>query len=56
MATINKITRLFPAPGSTITDTDIQSHLDEQNADGWELVTVVDFIGWYRFFWSKSVT
>ena len=51
---VNKITRLFPTPGSTISDEDIQIHLDEQNTLGYSLVTVVDFIGWYRFFWVKD--
>jgi hypothetical protein len=55
MTTTNKITRLFPEPSSTISDENIQDHLDEMNEDGWKLIAVVDFIGWYRFFWAKEV-
>lgn len=50
----NKITRLFPIPGSTISDADIQAHIDAQNSEGYYLITVIDFIGWYRFFWAKE--
>lgn len=55
MAIINKVTKLFPSPSTTITDEDIQNHIDEQNEDGYYLIAVVDFIGWYRFFWGKEV-
>lgn len=51
---INKVTTLrLP---QNVTDTDIQAHFDEQNANGWELVAVDNLIGWYRFFWSKVVS
>jgi hypothetical protein len=48
---LNKVTTLRLS--SPITDSNIQDHIDEQNADGWQLVFVMDMIGWYRFFWSK---
>lgn len=53
--TINKVTSVNPTPGSPVKDVDIQAHINEQNADGWTLIAVMDFVGWYRFFWSKSV-
>lgn len=49
---INKITTLRLA--TPITDADIQSHIDVQNNDGWQLISVIDMIGFYRFFWSKE--
>ncbi len=54
MATINKVTKLFPSPGTTISEDMIQDHIDAQNADGYYLIAVVDLIGWYRFFWAKE--
>lgn len=33
---------------------DIQSHIDEQNADGWYLIAVDNLVGGYRFFWAKE--
>lgn len=53
MAKINKITTLRAA--QNLSDEDIQAHFDEQNADNWELVAVDNLIGWYRFFWEKTV-
>lgn len=50
---INKVTTLR-AP-SILTDELIQSHIDEQNTEGFYLIAVVDLIGWYRFFWAKEV-
>lgn len=52
----NKVTKLFPSPGATLTEELIQAHIDEQNADGFYLVAVIDLIGWYRFFWAKNVS
>jgi len=52
---VNKVTRLFPVPGGVIDEAVIQAHLDVQNQDGWQLVCVDNMVGWYRFFWSKSV-
>lgn len=51
---LNKVTRLFPQAGTTLTEEVIQAHLDEQNADGWRLVCLDNMVGWYRFFWSKE--
>lgn len=53
MATLNKITRLYPDLGICISESDIQTHLDLMNADGWNLVYVENLGGWYRFFWEK---
>lgn len=53
MAKINKITTLRIS--RSVTDEDIQTHFDEQNADGFELIAVDNLIGWYRFFWEKVV-
>lgn len=50
---INKITTLYPTPGTVISNSDIQEHFDELNADGWQLIAVDNLIGWYRFFWEK---
>lgn len=49
---INKVTTLR-SPGAAITDAQIQEHFDEQNADGWNLVSLDNLVGWYRFFWEK---
>ena len=54
MATVNKVTKLFPPPGGTMTEELIQAHIDEQNADGYHLVCVDNMVGWYRFFWAKE--
>jgi len=54
MATINKVTKLYPPVGGTMSDEIIQDHFDEQNADGWYLVGVDNLVGWYRFFWAKD--
>lgn len=51
---MNKVTKLFPDAGSTLDEAAIQTHLDEQNADGWQLVTLDNMTGWYRFFWFKQ--
>lgn len=51
---INKITKLSPNSGNTLTSEEIQSHIDEQNADGWYLMGVDNLVGWYRFFWAKD--
>ena len=50
---INKVTELRPPSGGLKVE-DIQIHIDAQNADGWELISVIDMIGWYRFFWAKE--
>lgn len=49
---INKVTTLFSS--DTLTDEQIQSHIDNQNLDGWYLIAVDNLVGWYRFFWSKN--
>jgi len=54
MAVVNKVTKLYPVPGGVISEDLIQSHFDEQNADGWYLVGVDNLVGWYRFFWAKE--
>lgn len=53
MAKLNKISRLYPINGVPISDEDIQNHLDSMNTDGWNLIVVENFYGWYRFFWEK---
>lgn len=53
MAKINKVTTIRAAQG--ISDEEIQAHFNAQNADGYELVAVDNLIGWYRFFWEKTV-
>lgn len=53
MTITNKITTLR-SPNQLI-ESEIQGHLDTQNADGWELIAVDNLVGWYRFFWKKSV-
>lgn len=52
MATLNKVTTLRKP--TTLTDEEIQEHIDEQNADGWALIALDNLVGWYRFFWSKE--
>ena len=53
MAKINKVTTLRIA--QNISDEDVQIHFDEQNSLGFELIAVDNLIGWYRFFWEKTV-
>ena len=53
---INKVTTMVPTEGSTITDQQIQEHIDTQNADGYVLISVVDHLGWFRFFWQKTIS
>ncbi len=48
--TINKVTTLR---ANELSNDTIQAHIDEQNADGYNLVAVDNLIGWYRFFWEK---
>lgn len=48
----NKVTTLIMPNG--LTDSDIQAHIDAQNADGWHLVAVDNLVNWYRFFWAKE--
>jgi hypothetical protein len=55
MAIINKVTTLAPINGVPLTDAIIQSHFDEQNADGYFLVGIDNLVGWYRFFWAKEI-
>ena len=55
MATINKVTSLFPSAGSTVNEAMIQTHIDEQNAQGYYLIGIDNLVGWYRFFWAKMV-
>jgi len=55
MAIINKVTKLYPGVGQIIDEQLIQSHIDEQNADGYYLICVDNMSGWYRFFWAKEV-
>lgn len=52
MSIINKVTSFRK---DAMVDSDIQEHLDEQNADGWNLIVVDNLVGWYRFFWAKEV-
>jgi hypothetical protein len=52
---INKITELFPQAGQTLNQSDIQAHIDEQNSDSFNLVAVDNLVGWYRFFWEKTI-
>jgi hypothetical protein len=54
MAIVNKVTRLCP-PGGTMSEELIQAHLDEQNVEGWYLVSLDNISGWYRFFWAKEI-
>lgn len=50
---INKSTTLRSP--SILTEEEINSHLDTHNTEGWNLVAVDNLVGWYRFFWEKSV-
>lgn len=50
----NKVTKLYPSLGSTMTEEAIQEHINTQNNDGWYLVHVDNLGGWYRFFWAKE--
>lgn len=50
---INKITTLYKS--STLTELQIQDHLDELNIQGYSLVAIDNLAGWYRFFWEKQV-
>lgn len=52
MNIINKVTSLRVL---SLTDEIVQSHFDEQNQDGWHLVAVDNLVGWYRFFWQKTI-
>lgn len=52
MTTVNKVSKLRNA--NTLTEEEIQAHIDEQNEDGWHLVAVDNIVGWYRFFWAKE--
>lgn len=52
MTIANKITTLRVA--STLTQEEIQAHLDEMNAQGYYLICLDNLIGWYRFFWAKE--
>jgi len=54
MATVNKVTKLYPDCGISISEADIQAHIDSMNQDGWVLIFVENFVGWYRFYWSKT--
>lgn len=51
---INKITKVFPTAGIPFDEDYIQAHIDEQNADGWQLVAVDNMVNWYRLFWAKE--
>lgn len=51
---LNKVTKLRSTNGDILEDDAIQAHFDEQNADGWFLVSVDNLGGWYRFFWGKD--
>jgi len=53
MTIINKITTLR-IPNS-LSEEDIQTHIDAQNVDGWYLICLDGISGWYRFFWEKLV-
>lgn len=53
MSTINKVTTLRSS--QMLTDEEIQTHLDELNADGFHLIGLDNLVGWYRFFWAKDV-
>ena len=53
MAMVNKVTTLRSS--QQLTDEQIQAHFDEQNAEGWSIIGVDNLVGWYRFFWQKTV-
>lgn len=55
MAIVNKVTELRPLPEFPVNLENIQTHIDNENNDGWSLVSAVDQVGWYRFFWAKEV-
>lgn len=50
---INKVTTLRSP--QQLTEEEIQAHIDEQNTDGWSMIAVDNLVGWYRFFWEKTV-
>lgn len=50
---INKVTSLRKS--QNLIDEDIQTHIDEQNSDGYYLIGIDNLVGWYRFFWEKLV-
>ena len=49
---INKVTKLYSA--GPLDEEVIQTHLDEQNTDGYYLIAADNVNGWYRFFWAKE--
>lgn len=53
MTITNIVTKLY-FPGGVVDETSIQTHFDEQNAQGYYLVGVDNIVGWYRFFWAKE--
>lgn len=53
MAIVNKVTTFRTS--NIMTNEEIQSHINEQNLDGWYLITLDNLVGWYRFFWGKNV-
>ncbi len=53
MTIINKVTTIRSP--QQLTDAEIQAHLNEQNALGWQLVGLDNLVGWYRFFWAKEI-
>ncbi len=53
MATVNKVTSISAAT-KPVSDEDIQAHINAMNADGYRLVSVINLIGWFRFFWAKE--
>lgn len=52
MTTVNKVTSLRSS--NTLTDEQIQAHMDENNSQGWYLIGLDNLVGWYRFFWAKD--
>lgn len=52
---VNKVTKLFVSNSAGMNESTIQTHFDEQNADGWYLINVDNLVGWYRFFWAKVI-
>lgn len=52
MQIINKVTSIRTAQ---LTDVEIQTHIDEQNELGYNLIAIDNLVGWYRFFWAKTV-
>ena len=53
MTISNKVTTLRYSTG--LSEDVIQTHIDEQNANGYYLVSIDNLSGWYRFFWAKNV-